>query len=145
MSMAVELNNPEKRMLRVMQTNENEDWTVQKLCDLTELEDQAIIVGAGLGLVEKNLAHGIENKKIFWTLGKEGIKANSEGLLEIKLWNWLLSSNDTSMKSLQTSSIVEKHEIGIGVGLLKSLGVSLENGCFVAPENKESIQTKIFR
>ena len=143
MSMAVELNNPEKRMLRVMQTNENEDWTVQKLCDLTELEDQAIIVGAGLGLVEKNLAHGIENKKIFWALGKEGIKANSEGLLEIKLWNWLLSSNDTSMKSLQTSSIVEKHEIGIGVGLLKSLGVSLENGCFVAPENKENIQTKL--
>ena len=55
MSMAVELNNPEKRMLRVMQTNENEDWTVQKLCIITKLEDQAIIVGAGLGLVEKNL------------------------------------------------------------------------------------------
>ena len=51
--MAVELNNPEKRMLGVMQSNENEDWTVQKLCNLTKFEDQAIIVGAGIGLVEK--------------------------------------------------------------------------------------------
>ena len=42
---------------------------------------------------------GFENKKTFWTLGNEGIKANSEGLLEIKLWEWLQSSSDTSMKS----------------------------------------------
>ncbi len=141
--MAVELNNPEKRMLRIMQSNENEDWTVQKLCIITKLEDQAIIVGAGLGLVEKNLVEGIENKKIFWTLGKEGIKANSEGLLEVKLWKWLLSSADTSMRSLQTSSIVEKHEFGIGVGLLKSLGVTLENGYLITPENKVLVEEKL--
>ena len=141
--MAVELNNPEKRMLRIMQSNENEDWTVQKLCIITKLEDQAIIVGAGLGLVEKNLVEGIENKKIFWTLGKEGIKANSEGLLEVKLWKWLLSSADTSMRSLQTSSIVEKHEFGIGVGLLKSLGVTLENGYLIIPENKVLVEEKL--
>ena len=141
--MAVELNNPEKRMLRIMQSNENEDWTVQKLCIITKLEDQAIIVGAGLGLVEKNLVEGIENKKIFWTLGKEGIKANSEGLLEVKLWKWLLSSADTSMRSLQTSSIVEKNEFGIGVGLLKSLGVTLENGYLIIPENKVLVEEKL--
>ena len=141
--MAVELNNPEKRMLRIMQSNENEYWTVQKLCIITKLEDQAIIVGAGLGLVEKNLVEGIENKKIFWTLGKEGIKANSEGLLEVKLWKWLLSSADTSMRSLQTSSIVEKHEFGIGVGLLKSLGVTLEKGYLITPENKGLVEEKL--
>ena len=141
--MAVELNNPEKRMLGVMQSNENEDWTVQKLCNLTKFEDQAIIVGAGIGLVEKSLAIGIENKKTFWTLGNEGIKANSEGLLEIKLWEWLQSSSDTSMKSLQTSSIVEKHEIGIGIGLLKSLGVTLESGNLIIPENKVLINEKL--
>ena len=141
--MAVELNNPEKRMLGVMQSNENEDWTVQKLCHLTKFEDQAIIVGAGIGLVEKSLAIGIENKKTFWTLGNEGIKANSEGLLEIKLWEWLQSSSDTSMKSLQTSSIVEKHEIGIGIGLLKSLGVTLESGNLIIPENKVLINEKL--
>ena len=141
--MAVELNNPEKRMLGVMQSNENEDWTVQKLCNLTKFEDQAIIVGAGIGLVEKSLAIGIESKKTFWTLGNEGIKANSEGLLEIKLWEWLQSSSDTSMKSLQTSSIVEKHEIGIGIGLLKSLGVTLESGNLIIPENKVLINEKL--
>ena len=141
--MAVELNNPEKRMLGIMQSNENEDWTVQKLCNLTKFEDQAIIVGAGIGLVEKSLAIGIENKKTFWTLGNEGIKANSEGLLEIKLWEWLQSSSDTSMKSLQTSSIVEKHEIGIGIGLLKSLGVTLESGNLIIPENKVLINEKL--
>lgn len=141
--MAVELNNPEKRILGVMQSNENEDWTVQKLCNLTKFEDQAIIVGAGIGLVEKNLATGVENKKIFWTLGDEGIKANSEGLLEIKLWEWLQSSSDTSMKSLQTSSVIEKHEIGIGIGLLKSLGVTLESGNLIIPENKVLINEKL--
>ena len=141
--MAVELNNPEKRMLGVMQSNENEDWTVQKLCNLTKFEDQAIIVGAGIGLVEKGLAIGIENKKTFWILGNEGIKANSEGLLEIKLWEWLQSSSDTSMKSLQTSSVVEKHEIGIGIGLLKSLGVTLESGNLIIPENKVLINEKL--
>ena len=143
--MAVELNNPEKRMLGVMQSNENEDWTVQKLCNLTKFEDQAIIVGAGIGLVEKGLAIGFENKKTFWTLGNEGIKANSEGLLEIKLWEWLQSSSDTSMKSLQTSSVVEKHEIGIGIGLLKSLGVTLESGNLIIPENKVLINEKLNR
>ena len=62
--MAVELNNPEKRMLGVMQSNENEDWTVQKLCNLTKFEDQAIIVGAGIGLVFSGDTNGwrlIEN------------------------------------------------------------------------------------
>jgi len=141
--MAVELNNPEKRMLGVMQSNENEDWTVQKLCNLTKFEDQAIIVGAGIGLVEKGLAIGSENKKTFWTLGNEGIKANSEGLLETKLWEWLQSSSDTSMKSLQTSSVVEKHEIGIGIGLLKSLGVTLESSNLIIPEDKVLIDEKL--
>ena len=47
-----------------MQSNENEDWTVQKLYNLTKFEDQTGIVGAGIGLVEKGLAIGIENKKL---------------------------------------------------------------------------------
>ena len=141
MSMAVELNNPEKRMLRVMQSDSNRDWTVSELSGMTEFEDQAIIVGAGQGLIEQELVKGTEVHELYWKLGKEGEKANSEGLLEIKLWGWVLSSEDTSMKSLQSVSIVEKHEIGIGVGLLKSLGVSLVNGCFVAPENKEIINS----
>ena len=80
-----------------------------------------------------------KNEKTFWKLGKEGVKANSNGLLEMNLWEWVLSSEDTSMKSLQSSNIVEKHEVGIGVGLLKSLGVTLEGGCFIPPENKENI------
>ncbi len=143
MSMAVELNNPEKRMLKVMQSENNRDWTVSELCELTKFDDQAIIVGAGQGLVEQELVTGTEIHKTFWKLGNEGIKANSNGLLEMKLWEWVLSSEDTSMKSLQSSKIVEKHEIGIGVGLLKSLGVALENGCFIAPENKENITSTL--
>ncbi len=139
--MAVELNNPEKRMLKVMQSDKNKDWTVSELSDLTKFNDQAIIVGAGQGLVNYEFVKGIEISKIYWKLGKEGIKANSDGLLENKLWEWVLSSEDTSMKSLQSSALIEKHEIGIGVGLLKSLGVSLENGCFIAPENKDDINS----
>ena len=143
MSMAVELNNPEKRMLRVMQSDKNKDWTVSELSNLTKFDDQAIIVGAGQGLVDHELVKGIEVSKIYWKLGKEGVNANSDGLLENKLWDWVLSSEDTSMKSLQSSALVEKHEIGIGVGLLKSLGVSLENGCFIAPENKDKINSTL--
>lgn len=138
--MAVELNNPEKRMLRVIQSDSNRDWTVSELCKKTGFKDQAIIVGAGQGLVEQELLKGSEVHRLFWKLGKEGEKANSEGLLETKLWEWVLSSGDTSMKSLHSSSIVEKHEIGIGVGLLKSLGISLTNGYFLAPENKEGVK-----
>jgi phenylalanyl-tRNA synthetase alpha chain len=141
--MAVDLSNPEKRLLKVMQSDSERVWNVSDLCKATGFNDQAIVVGAGQGLVENGMAEGLETQQIFWKLGKEGIKANSDGLLEIKLWDWVLSSKDTSMKSLQTSSIVEKHEIGIGVGLLKSLGISLENGCFTIPEDKEEINSKL--
>jgi len=141
MNMAVELNNPEKRVLGVIQSDDNKNWTVEELSKLTKFEDQAIIVGAGQGLFEKGLVKGTETKKVFWKLGIEGVKAYTNGLLEQKLWEWVLNSKDTSMKSLQSSSIVEKHEIGIGVGLLKSLGIKLENGSFVIPENKNEINS----
>ena len=143
MSMAVELNNSEKRVLGFIQSDENKNWTVEELSILTKFEDQAIIVGAGQGLFEKGLVKGTEIKKVFWRLGKEGVKANSNGLLELKLWEWLLNSNDTSMKELQSSSIVEKREFGIGVGLLKTLGIILENGSFVVPKNKDEINSII--
>ena len=141
--MAVDLSNPEKRVLKVMQSDSNKIWTVSNLCESTGYNDQAIVVGAGQGLVENNLAKVTEKQQRFWKLGKEGTKANSEGLLEKKLWEWVLSSDDTSMKSLQTISLVEKHEIGIGVGLLKTLGISLENGVFTIPQNKEEINSTI--
>tara|TARA_Y100001978_G_scaffold203399_1_gene228934 strand:+ start:1960 stop:3471 length:1512 start_codon:yes stop_codon:yes gene_type:complete len=139
MNMAVQLNNSEKRVLRVIQSDKTKNWTVDELSKITKFEDQAIIVGAGQGLSEKGLLNETETKKVFWKLGKEGIRAFSNGLLELKLWKWVKNTNDTSMKSLQSSSIVEKNEVGIGVGLLKSLGIVLEKGSFIIPENKEEI------
>ena len=47
------------------------------------------------------------------------------------------------MKELQASGIVEKHEAGIGVGLMKDLGVSLEKGSFVIPEASGAIEATL--
>ena len=44
-----ELTNPERRMLRILQTRHGE-WTLDEILDKCEWKDQAIAVSAGHGL-----------------------------------------------------------------------------------------------
>ena len=67
-------------------------------------------------------------------------KAAENGLLEAKIWDFIQSKGNATMKDL--SDKFERHEAGPGVGLLKRLGVSLEGGSF-SYDDAESISKTI--
>ena len=122
-----ELTNPEKRMLRVMQKRD-EKWKLDEILEACDWDDQAIAVAAGHGLSNHGYVKISESSETSVILGSEGEKAAREGLLESRLWEFLQSIENPTMKSLSTN--FERHEAGPGVGLLKGLGVSLESGSF---------------
>ena len=77
------------------------------------------------------------------TLGTEGLKAIENNLLEKRIWDWILSQNEDNrtMNELFKAGF-GRHEAGPGIGLLKSLGVSIEKGIFIF-NNEEEISGKI--
>ena len=87
----MELGNNERLMLRLMLSDPNEAWEMSKLLDGTGLTDQVHIAGAGEYLKQQGLL--IVNETILTniTLGSEGNKSIEIGLLELRLWNFLLS------------------------------------------------------
>lgn len=131
--------NPERRMLKVMQEKAGE-WGLEEILKSCNWSDQAIAVGAGHGLSNKGFVSTNEQITQTVKLATEGIKAASEGLLEARLWSWIESSDEASMSSLQ--SAFERHEAGPGVGLLKRLGVQLQEGHFQA-EDPTSVRAAI--
>ncbi|MDA8765799.1 hypothetical protein N9M62_02800, partial [Candidatus Poseidoniales archaeon] len=122
--------NPERRMLKVMQAKANHAWGLDTILDACGWKDQAVAVGAGHGLTNHGLATTTEHVSQTVKLAAEGTKAAAEGLLEHRLWAWIEAADDASMAALQTS--FERHEAGPGVGLLKRLGVQLNQGKFEA-------------
>ncbi len=132
--------NPERRMLRVMQQKENHEWTLEEILSACEWTDQAVAVGAGHGLSNTGLVNTSESSSALVRLADEGLKARENGLLEARIWNWLSKSDTPDMKGLQSE--FERHEAGPGVGLLKRLGVQLENGVFTSA-NPSDVSTKI--
>ena len=74
----------------------------------------------------------------FITLGVEGHKATENSLLEKRIWDWILSQaeNNRTMNELFNAGF-ERHEAGPGIGLLKSLGVSIEKGIFTFDNGQE--------
>jgi len=122
--------NPERRMLKVMQAKGNHTWGLEDILAACDWKDQAVAVGAGHGLTNHGLVTTTEHVSQTVKLAPEGIKAVAEGLLEHRLWAWIESADDASMAALQTS--FERHEAGPGVGLLKRLGVQLNQGKFEA-------------
>ena len=129
-----ELTNPEKRMLHAMQSRD-ENWTLDEVLKACNWDDQAIAVAAGHGLSNHGYVKISESSKKSVILGSEGEKAASYGLLEARIWEFIQSRSNTTMKDL--SANFERHEAGPGVGLLKRLGVSLEGGSFAYDDPKE--------
>ena len=120
--------NPERRMLRTMQQKEAVEWSLSEILTACEWTDQAVAVGAGHGLTNAGLVKTSETSSVTVRLDHEGLKAKESGLLEQRLWNWISNTSEPTMANLQAA--FERHEAGPGVGLLKRLGVQLENGAF---------------
>ena len=116
---ASNLVNPEKRLLKVLQSDQNKEWQLEELLQACDWQDQAIVVGAGQGLMEAGLIVVSETVSKTVNLGSEGRKAAEFGLLEQRLWDWINDNQPASMAALQKT--FERHEAGPGVGLLKRL------------------------
>ena len=134
-----ELTNPERRMLRTLQSD-NKNWTLDEVLVACEWDDQAIAVAAGHGLTNHGLLKTYETSNKNVILGSEGEKAVVDGLLEARLWEYIQSNPEATMKDL--SSQFERHEAGPGIGLLKGLGVSIQGGKFTT-DNPTSVSNKI--
>ncbi len=130
---ASNLVNTERRMLRVLQDSPDSRWSLEEVLNACDWTDQAVVVGAGQGLADKRLIKVIEQSQIEVKLATQGQLAIDNGLLEARLFNWYLESNDPSMSNLQQS--FEKHEAGPGIGLLKKLGISMQAGKFHCDDN----------
>ena len=140
------LGNPERRLLKAMQAKGvGIYWNMEDILSSCGWDDQAKAAGAALGLVQAGYADIDEETQVLWSLGPEGKSALENGLLEVRLWNWLQEQGDgnISMSNLQKSGVVEKHETGIGIGLLKGLGVSIEAGNLVLPEDTLQIDNEL--
>lgn len=130
---APNLLNPERRMLLKMQQNEQTVWSLDELLVACDWTDQAVAVGAGHGLENRGFVSVEENVTTEIRLDSEGDNALEFGLLEQRLWNWMMAVNEPSMRALQAE--FERHEAGPGVGLLKQLGVSIDGGVLVAQDS----------
>ena len=129
------LGNNERKMLRLMLSKPSIKWKLEDLLKGTGWTDQVHVAGSGGYLNELGLVEIIENKNSKVSLGPEGLRSLEQGLLESRLWNWLLSndSENRTMKNLLDSDF-ERHETGPGVGILKGLGVSINKGVFTTED-----------
>ena len=136
------LGNNERRMLRALLSDASRNWTLSEILEVTEWSDQVHVAGAGQALHEAGLIEISESSSRSVGLGREGKKAASNGLLEARIWNWLLQAEESerNMQGLFSAGF-ERHEAGPGVGLLKSLGVKVESGSFVWEDEKEVAAT----
>ena len=132
------LGNNEKKMLRSMRSKQENVWTLEELLEITQWNDQVHVAGAGKSLDENGFVETIEKNLKFITLGVEGHKATENSLLEKRIWDWILSQkeNNRTMNELFSAGF-ERHEAGPGIGLLKSLGVSIEKGIFTFNNGQE--------
>ena len=132
---ASKLLNPERRMLKLMQSDSSKEWSLEEILAACEWSDQAVAVGAGLGLSNAGLVEINETFETIIKLSNQGVNALQDGLLESRLWSWISSTDDADMASLQQS--FERHEAGPGVGLLKRIGVQLRDGKFVSDNDAQ--------
>ena len=137
---AANLVNTERRMLKAMQSQSTKVWALSEILDECDWQDQAIAVGAGLGLADKGMVEISETITTEVRLGVQGQLALSEGLLEARLWDWFKSSDEPSMANIQQA--FERHEAGPGIGLLKKLGLVVADGIFVC-DNESQVNEAI--
>ena len=138
----MDLGNNERRMLRAMLSEPDRQWLLEELLSATGWDDQVHVAGAGAGLEELGLVEVSEERVSSVTLGEEGVSAAAAGLLEARLWDWLKEQSPESRTMTGISSQFERHEAGPGVGLLKALGINLENGRLVV-DDQDSVDSAI--
>ena len=131
-----ELTNPELLLLRAI----IEEGSQHIPIDAVMVDDQAIVVTASHGLKQHGLLTIDESIEIGYELGVEGEHALEHGLLENRIWEWISTQKNPTMQGLNNA--FERHEAGPGVGLLKQLGVTIDNGTFCAA-NPTAIPTII--
>ena len=134
-----ELTNPEKRMLKSLQSRDG-NWSLEEVLVACDWDDQATAVAAGHGLSNHGFVKISESSELKVILGTEGENAVSNGLLEARLWEFIQTNPNSTMKEI--SQNFERHEAGPGIGLLKGLGVQIDGGKFVF-DNPEVISKKI--
>ncbi len=138
------LSNNARRMLLAMRTGGQTEFDLTDLLAACDWNDQAHVAGAGLELAEAGLVDIEVEESQTVTLGSEGETAAESGLLEARLW-WWLTEQDESLRRIAdlNASSFEKSETGPGIGLLKKLGVGLERGAFVIPDDASPITDTI--
>jgi hypothetical protein len=126
---APDLTNPELLLLRSILSEGTVGPHAVEDHESDVSDDQAIVVSAYHGLEKQGLLHVDETIEVGYELDVEGVNAVENGLLEHRLWSWMSAQDTPTMKGLQDA--FERSEAGPGVGLLKQLGVSLDNGTFL--------------
>ena len=134
------LENRERRILALLRESGGVALGVQDLLDQTGWTDQAHVVGAAMGLVEKEYASVKEDESSKVRLGSEGIRALQEGLLEKRLMDWLTSVEPEQRTMAALSAAFDKSESGPGVGLLRGLGAVIESGTLVFSDQNRAEQ-----
>ena len=134
------LENRERRILALLRESGGVALGVQDLLDQTGWTDQAHVVGAAMGLVEKEYASVKEDESSKVRLGSEGIRALQEGLLEKRLIDWLTSVEPEQRTMAALSAAFDKSESGPGVGLLRGLGAVIESGTLVFSDQNRAEQ-----
>ena len=139
----MDLGNNERRMLKGMLSKPNDEWTLDKLLEVTDWADQVHVAGAGKGLEELGMLEVKEKITRIVSLGPEGRKAAANGLLESRLWEWICNREEDqrSMSELMSSGF-DRDETGPGIGILKGLGLGIESGKLVFTDG-EKIANKI--
>ena len=108
-------------------------WTLDEVLGACMWDDQAYVATAGHGLSNRGLVDIKEMTAATLRHGPEGENAVTEGLLEARLWAWIQNSDEPSMSAL--SSAFARSESGPGIGLLKGLGVSIQQGVLIATDS----------
>ena len=139
----LEMGNNERLMLKLMLSEPSKKWLLEELLSGIGWEDQVHVAGSGTALSDLGLVTIQESIETLVSLGAEGELALDEGLLESRLWNCLssLPDSDRTMGRLFEEGF-ERHQVGPGIGLLKSMGVSIDSGKLVA-DDKSSLENEI--
>ena len=89
-------------MLRALLSDTSRTWTLSEILEATKWTDQVHVAGAGQALNEAGLVEITESSSRTVALGPEGVNAATNGLLEVRIWNWLLQSKESerNMKGL---------------------------------------------
>ena len=93
------MTNPEKRMLKSLQGRDGK-WSLQEVLDACDWDDQAIAVSAGHGLSNHGFVKISESSELGVILGAEGENAVANGLLEARLWEFIQSNPNSTMKEI---------------------------------------------